>query len=118
MRALVDAQLPRRLAHRLRDAGWDAVHTLDLPDGNATTDAEITRRADADDRVVVTKDADFVAAHVLRGAPRRLLVVATGNLSNRDLEAALLPRLAALASAFGRGARYIEVTQSVVLIHG
>jgi predicted nuclease of predicted toxin-antitoxin system len=35
MRYLVDAQLPRRLALRLRDAGYDALHTLDLPDGNA-----------------------------------------------------------------------------------
>jgi predicted nuclease of predicted toxin-antitoxin system len=29
MRFLVDAQLPRRLAHRLRDRGHDALHTLD-----------------------------------------------------------------------------------------
>jgi predicted nuclease of predicted toxin-antitoxin system len=34
MKFLVDAQLPRRLIHRLREAGHDAIHTLDLPDGN------------------------------------------------------------------------------------
>jgi predicted nuclease of predicted toxin-antitoxin system len=38
---LVDAQLPRRLALRLRDAQHDVLHTLDLPNGNRTTDAEI-----------------------------------------------------------------------------
>jgi len=41
MNFLVDAQLPRRLAYRLRDAGHDALHTLDLPKRNRTTDAEI-----------------------------------------------------------------------------
>jgi predicted nuclease of predicted toxin-antitoxin system len=38
MKFLVDAQLPRRLVRRLRDAGHEALHTLDLPLGNRTTD--------------------------------------------------------------------------------
>jgi predicted nuclease of predicted toxin-antitoxin system len=33
MKFLVDAQLPRRLTYRLREAGHDALHTLDLPAG-------------------------------------------------------------------------------------
>lgn len=41
MKFLVDAQLPRRLVLRLREAGHDAVHTLDLPDGNQTSDAQV-----------------------------------------------------------------------------
>ena len=41
MKFLVDAQLPRRLVRRLREAGHDALHTLDLPGGNRTTDAVI-----------------------------------------------------------------------------
>jgi predicted nuclease of predicted toxin-antitoxin system len=36
MNFLVDAQLPRRLAHMLRNMELDVVHTLDLPDGNTT----------------------------------------------------------------------------------
>jgi predicted nuclease of predicted toxin-antitoxin system len=31
MKFLVDAHLPRRLVLRLREAGHDAVHRLDLP---------------------------------------------------------------------------------------
>ena len=42
MKFLVDAQLPRRLAIRLREHGHDAVHTFDLPRRNATSDNEIT----------------------------------------------------------------------------
>ncbi len=55
MKFLVDAQLPRRLGHRLRECGHDAAHTLDLLLGNRTSDAEIMRIADTEDRVVITK---------------------------------------------------------------
>jgi predicted nuclease of predicted toxin-antitoxin system len=42
---LVDAQLPRRMTAWLATAGCDAVHTLDLPDGNRTTDDQINSTA-------------------------------------------------------------------------
>lgn len=38
MKFLIDAQLPRRLAHQLEVAGFETTHTLDLPQGNRTTD--------------------------------------------------------------------------------
>ena len=60
MKFLMDAQLPRRLAVRLNEAGYDALHTLDLPDGNRTTDAQILQFAASEQRIIVTKDADFV----------------------------------------------------------
>ncbi len=34
MKFLVDAQLPRWLANKLRDQGHDVLHTLDLPESN------------------------------------------------------------------------------------
>ena len=40
MKFLVDAQLPKRLAEWLNEAGHDTLHTLDLPRGNRTPDAE------------------------------------------------------------------------------
>lgn len=39
MKFLVDAQLPRRLAQSLIEAGFEAIHTLDLPLGNRTPDS-------------------------------------------------------------------------------
>jgi len=41
MKFLVDAQLPRRMALWLSESGHDAKHTLDLPAGNRTPDAEV-----------------------------------------------------------------------------
>jgi hypothetical protein len=44
MRFPVDARRPRRLPHRLREAGLDAGHTLDRPDRNHTSAfVELTR---------------------------------------------------------------------------
>jgi predicted nuclease of predicted toxin-antitoxin system len=93
MNFLVDAQLPRRMIVWLTAAGCDAVHTLDLPDGNRTTDEQISELAEREQRVMVTKDADFVDSHVLRGRPAKLLLISTGNISNRALEALVVPLL-------------------------
>lgn len=87
MNFLVDAQLPRRLACRLGEAGHDALHTLDLPHGNHTTDAEINTLLVQERRVVITKDADFVNSFLLTGQPYKLLLISTRNITNNDLEA-------------------------------
>src|SRR3954454_20831872 len=85
MTFLVDAQLPRRLVPLLRQAGHNASHTLDLPKGNQTTDSEINEVAEREQRVVITKDSDFVSSFRLQGRPYKLLIVATGNITNTDL---------------------------------
>ncbi len=41
MKFLVDAQLPKVLAEFLCGKGYAAIHTLDLPDKNRTTDKQI-----------------------------------------------------------------------------
>jgi predicted nuclease of predicted toxin-antitoxin system len=113
---LIDAQLPARLGGLLSAGGHDAVHTSQLPDGNRTTDAAVAALADAEDRVVVTKDRDFRDSHLLRGEPRRLLVVATGNISNRDLLALFADNLETLLVALDE-ARYVEIGTSALVIH-
>jgi predicted nuclease of predicted toxin-antitoxin system len=65
--------------------GHDAVHTLDLPAGNRSTDRAVAEAADADDRILVTKDGDFRDSHRRRASPRRLLSVMTDNIGNDEL---------------------------------
>ena len=96
----MDAQMPRRMVRWLAAAGCDAVHTLDLPAGNRTTDAEICEFAEREKRVVVTKDADFVDSHTLHGRPAKLLLISTGNFSNSELEALMLPLIPSIAREF------------------
>ncbi len=116
MRFLVDAQLPRRLAFRLRDAGHDALHTLDLPAGNHTPDVVIAEVAARDGRVVVTKDADFVNSFLLSHEPPKLLLISTGNIRNSELEALFIAELSAIVTAFVVY-DYVELTRTALIIH-
>ena len=116
MKFLIDAQLPARLAGFLRDAGHDAVHASALPTGNHTTDARIAEIADRESRVVVTKDRDFRDGHLLSGSPRRLLVVATGNITNTELLALFQTNLDAIIAALGE-ADFVELGPRTLVIH-
>lgn len=115
-RFLVDAQLPLRLARILRDAGFDALHTLDLPRRNATPDAELNDLSVADERILITKDADFVGSFIVRKRPYKLLLVSTGNIDNRALGALFVKNLAYLAELFEEH-DYVELGRDVLIIH-
>ena len=117
MNFLVDAHLPRRMTAWLAAAGCDAVHTLDLPDGNRTTNEQVNDVADREQRAVVTKDADFVDSHVLRSRPARLLLISTGNISNRDLEALMVPLIPDIVREFGSHS-FLELGQAGLVIRG
>lgn len=116
MRLLVDAQVPVRLVPMLIQLGHDAVHTSELPDGNRTSDHEITRIANVRDRIVVTKDRDFVDGHLLAAEPRRLLLVSTGNIRNDDLKL-FAGNSDALAGAFD-DVDLVELDRDVLILHG
>jgi len=85
MKFIVDAQLPRLLAEFLRENGHDAIHTLDLPDANATSDSEISRLSIAEQRIVISKDADFYNSFLKKAEPYKLLYLTIGNLSTNEL---------------------------------
>lgn len=85
MKFLVDAQLPRKLTEYLKYKGLDAIHTLDLPAKNNTSDQEIIEIADAGNRIIITKDYDFYKRKLIDDVPKRLLFVITGNVSNFTL---------------------------------
>ena len=80
-----NSQLPHQLATALKQRGQHAVHASELPAGHLSSDEAIIAHADRDGAVVVTKDADFLAAYEVNGRPRRLLYVATGNIRNTEL---------------------------------
>jgi predicted nuclease of predicted toxin-antitoxin system len=116
MRFLVDAQPPKHLAEWLNEAGHDAVHTLDLPRGNRTSDAELNDVALREQRIVVSKDSDFVASLLVTGHPARLLLVATGNISNVELESLVRANLPAIEASFA-GCRFLELGRESLLVH-
>ena len=116
MNFLVDAQLPRRLTRRLKEAGHDAVHTLDLPNANRTSDSEISELSIKEQRVVITKDEEFVSRFLVRHQPFKLLLISTGNIDNRSLEAVFVPRVPKIVAAF-QSHDFIELTRAGIVVH-
>jgi predicted nuclease of predicted toxin-antitoxin system len=116
MKFLIDAQLPQRFCVWLRQAGHDARHTLDLPMANRTTDAAIIELAEMEDRVIVTKDDDFVRSRLVFGKPKRLLLVATGNITNMALEQVIRKNLSNIVTALGENG-YVEIGRDRLVCH-
>ena len=117
MKFLVDAQLPVRLAQLLLDSGHDVVHSSKLPQGNRTPDDVLAELADAEGRVVVTKDRDFEIGHLLNGTPGSLLLVTTGNVGNNDLLDLFGANLALIEAALDQNS-YVELSATTVIVHG
>jgi predicted nuclease of predicted toxin-antitoxin system len=100
MKFLVDAHLPYHLCAMLAQHGHDATHTLGLPAGNATKDGTINQLSIDQQRILISKDTDFFYSHLLHGRPWKLLLVKTGNISTRDLQALFERNLPAIEVAF------------------
>jgi predicted nuclease of predicted toxin-antitoxin system len=93
------------------------VHTLDLPDANRSTDAQVIDAADVEDRVVVSKDSDFVDSHMLRGRPAKLLLISVGNMSNAELEALMVPLIPTVVRELGSNS-FLELGAQGVIVRG
>jgi predicted nuclease of predicted toxin-antitoxin system len=116
MKFLLDAQLPPRLAIRLRSFGHECLHTRELPLGNRTPDSTISYLSLKDRLVVVTKDADFVNSFLLHKSPYKLLLISAGNISNDELEALLVRRFPGLVAAL-TDSHFVELDRENLIIH-
>ena len=85
MKFIVDAQLPKRLSYFLKDKGFDSIHTLELARKNATGDQEIIDIATVQERVVITKDENFLESQMVNSIPKKLILIKTGNIRNIQL---------------------------------
>ncbi len=85
MKFLIDANLPWKLSKYIKNEGFDVIHTDDLPNKERTPDSEILQYAENEDRVIITKDSDFLDTHMLFQKPKKLIYVSIGNTHNREL---------------------------------
>jgi predicted nuclease of predicted toxin-antitoxin system len=116
MKFLIDANLPRRMVHIFHERGHSAVHTFELPDGNATDDLAILQYAEEQNTIVVTKDSDFTTSFWLNNRPEKLLLISTGNISNKELEAMLITNFDQIVSDLTDN-RFVELTRELVVVH-
>ncbi len=116
MKFLIDAQLPRRLTGQLRQAGFEATHTLDLPEANRTPDQVLIKLSISEKLIIVTKDSDFVESFLLKREPWKLLLVSTGNIGNDKLMRLFQLNIEQMAEAFATF-DFIELNRTNVIYH-
>ncbi len=116
MKFLIDAQLPKRLVKIFNQFGYEAIHTLDLPQGNKTQDEQINELSINNKYIVVTKDKDFLDSFLLYSKPYKLLFITTGNINNNDLINLLSNNLLQIISLF-ENHRFIELNQNNINLH-
>lgn len=114
---IIDAQLPYRLKKWLQNKGYDVVHTLDLPLKNATSDTFIADLAIQENRIVITKDDDFLKLNILQAKPEKLLLLTTGNIVNNDLLELFDRNFEFIIALFDKGAKVVEINNDYVFIH-
>jgi len=85
MKFFVDAQLPYGLKLFLFELGYDTLHTDDLPNKEKTQDDEIRLISVSQNRIVITKDSDFLDSYYINKIPQKLLLISTGNIKNKYL---------------------------------
>ncbi|NET01166.1 MAG: hypothetical protein F6K61_11450 [Sphaerospermopsis sp. SIO1G1] len=116
MKFLIDAQLPMRIANLLENLGYDVIHTKNLPLKNATPDSEINKLSILEQRIVITKDKDFLDSFLIKQEPYKLLLITTGNISNKQIEQLFLQNITQIIELF-LTYDFLEVTRDSLIIH-
>lgn len=116
MRFLVDAQLPYSLSSFLNWRGMDAIHTDDLSGKEKTTDTEIRLISVEQNRIVISKDYDFVDSYFVSGIPAKLPWVSTGNIVNQKLLDIFSTNLETILELFEKHTM-LELDNFEVIVH-
>ena len=85
LKFIIDTQLPPKLASHLDNLGTEAIHTTHYLEGHKMADSKIIQIAIDDDRIIISKDADFRDHFLIKGIPPKILLLKTGNISNKNL---------------------------------
>jgi predicted nuclease of predicted toxin-antitoxin system len=105
---LIDNQLPKALAEHLRARGQDCQHVLEAGLAHAS-DISICRYAEAQDRILISKDEDFLYLCNLPTSKIRLVWVRLGNCRTTVLLAAFDRLWSTIESCFATGDRIVEI---------
>jgi predicted nuclease of predicted toxin-antitoxin system len=85
MKFLCDVHISFKLVNALNQLGYECVHVNNILDKWFTKDEAITKFADKNDYIIITKDADFRNSFFINRTPKKLLKVNLGNITNHDL---------------------------------
>ncbi|MGM3309060.1 DUF5615 family PIN-like protein [Anabaena sp. WFMT] len=96
--------------------GYDVMHTKNLPLKNSTPDSEINNLSILEQRIVITKDKDFLDSFLIKQEPYKLLLVTTGNINNKQIEQLFLQNISQIVELF-RTYDFLEMNKDSLIIH-
>ncbi|NOU43165.1 MAG: hypothetical protein HOO87_06285 [Methyloglobulus sp.] len=76
----------------------------------------MNRISEIEQRVVITKDADFVNSFLVSKQPYKLLLVSTGNIANKELKDIFtknVPQIISALTIFD----FLEITRTALIEH-
>jgi predicted nuclease of predicted toxin-antitoxin system len=110
---ILDAQIPVALKEVISTLGDDCIDLSVFPSRDKTPDKIIREFADAEGRVLITKDFDFYHSFMALNSPKKLLLITTGNIKNKELFELFKARYPAIKIAF-KGSSLVELSRDEV----
>lgn len=108
MKFLIDNQLPQALTEHLSRRGHDCQHVLEVGLSNAS-DVAICRYAEAQERILITKDEDFLYLSNQPKSTIRLVWIRLGNCRTPVLLAAIDRSWPTIESCLAAGDKVVEI---------
>jgi predicted nuclease of predicted toxin-antitoxin system len=85
MKFLCDVHISFKLVRHLRSLGYEVFHVNEILDTWFSSDSLISKFADDNDLIVITKDSDFRNSFYINNSPKKLIKINLGNISNELL---------------------------------
>jgi predicted nuclease of predicted toxin-antitoxin system len=85
MKFLCDVHISNKLVKHLRTLGFTVIHVNEILNNWFTSDSMISKFADENDLIVITKDSDFRNSFYIKKSPKKLIKINLGNISNELL---------------------------------
>ncbi|MBI4646512.1 MAG: DUF5615 family PIN-like protein [Bacteroidia bacterium] len=117
LKFIIDTQLPPLLIEFFQWKGYNSIHTTFFQDGHLLKDKQIREIAINEDRIIVTKDEDFIDYYLLKRSPPKILLIETGNISNRDLFIILNKYFSEIIKSFENNNDLVIVQQNNLIIY-
>jgi predicted nuclease of predicted toxin-antitoxin system len=119
MHFLVDVHLPISLSKFLdKQENCVCTYVNQILQKWHTPDSEISKYADENHMVVITKDQDFKTSHFINKTPKRIIRITLGNISNKDLLQFIEMHLQLILSLSTKDSFYIEVGNNGIIAFG
>lgn len=103
--------IPIKLANHLKSLGFEAIHINNILEGSRTKDNAISKFADEQDFIVITKDSDFRDSYFIKQTPKKLIKINLGNISNNELKDIIINHLNILRRLYSQSHFLLEINK-------